>query len=659
MTNFLQKSKIIFHCKQVDILFAAIVFVLLILCIHLWQKLLLFTGLLWFRKNSHETVAVLVLLLFCSILLSFGKVYVLSNGSIFRVTDIKNGYIIADNGEYDVIVYGIENVSFDDVIYIKGDYEQIHSVRNMNQFCFDDYMARRGVCISLNAKDYYVFSKGCSIRSILYRYVMSMPSETRNLCLSLYFGIQREEGTYFIQSSGLHVSALAYALKKRLMRRRSEHQAQFFITVFSIFFGICFGFSDSLFRISCFHICSFLFEKKNVRLGASMVIVILLRPYLAGEMTFVLPVCIRLFHYFSSATNRGRFFSLPMLAFLQLCYFHEIAWIQTLFFQPLRKFYAVLFVFSIFLFVFPGWNEVLLTVAQILEMSVEWMQKITFHYAPSLLWIACWLFFLSMWMRSSSIRCSCLFAFALLFARVEPYFDPFFEVMIMDVGQGDCALISLPHHQGTIMIDVAGSLYKDIPKDIILPVLKDKQIQTIDLVVITHDDFDHSGGLESLEQWVRVKKVLTMKKDYNGKLNLYALLQDYKGIDKNENSIVSWFGRDNLSYLFMGDCGNEGEKQLLQDYDDLPCDFLKLGHHGSNSGSSMEFLHQMKPRYALISAGFDNRYGHPAKEVLLRLQQERIPYFCTAEDGAIVIRSVSVFKYLRTAQNDFVIINDR
>ena len=150
-----------------------------------------------------------------------------------------------------------------------------------------------------------------------------------------------------------------------------------------------------------------------------------------------------------------------------------------------------------------------------------------------------------------------------------------------------------------------------------------------------------------------------MKKDYNGKLNLYALLQDYKGIDKNENSIVSWFGRDNLSYLFMGDCGNEGEKQLLQDYDDLPCDFLKLGHHGSNSGSSMEFLHQMKPRYALISVGFDNRYGHPAKEVLLRLQQERIPYFCTAEDGAIVIRSVSVFKYLRTAQNDFVIINDR
>ena len=106
-----------------------------------------------------------------------------------------------------------------------------------------------------------------------------------------------------------------------------------------------------------------------------MVIVILLRPYLAGEMTFVLPVCIRLFHYFSSATNRGRFFSLPMLAFLQLCYFHEIAWIQTLFFQPLRKFYAVLFVFSIFLFVFPGWNEALLTVAQILEMSVEWMQK--------------------------------------------------------------------------------------------------------------------------------------------------------------------------------------------------------------------------------------------------------------------------------------------
>ena len=79
------------------------------------------------------------------------------------------------------------------------------------------------------------------------------------------------------------------------------------------------------------------------------------------------------------------------------------------------------------------------------------------------------------------------------------------------------------------MIDVAGSLYKDIPKDIILPVLKDKQIQTIDLVVITHDDFDHSGGLESLEQWVRVKKVLTMKKDYNGKTQFVCIATGLQG----------------------------------------------------------------------------------------------------------------------------------
>ena len=109
----------------------------------------------------------------------------------------------------------------------------------------------------------------------------------------------------------------------------------------------------------------------------------------------------------------------------------------------------------------------------------------------------------------------------------------------------------------------------------------------------------------------------------------------------------------------MGDAGIVEEMKLLELYDQLPVHFLKLGHHGSDTSSSLEFLHDMKPQYALISVGKNNRYGHPSPNVLKRLKDEEIPYFSTAENGGICIRSTKLLKYITTATGDFVIIKDR
>jgi competence protein ComEC len=85
----------------------------------------------------------------------------------------------------------------------------------------------------------------------------------------------------------------------------------------------------------------------------------------------------------------------------------------------------------------------------------------------------------------------------------------------------------------------------------------------------------------------------------------------------------------------MGDAGWEAEYQLLKNYPDLKVDVLVLGHHGSKHSSAYDFLKQLKPKVAIASAGFNNRYGHPSQLTQQRLKELNIPLYSTANKGSI------------------------
>ncbi|MPM63122.1 ComE operon protein 3 [bioreactor metagenome] len=90
-----------------------------------------------------------------------------------------------------------------------------------------------------------------------------------------------------------------------------------------------------------------------------------------------------------------------------------------------------------------------------------------------------------------------------------------------------------------------------------------------------------------------------------------------------------------FDWLFTGDLGEEGEDLLMRTYPDLKTDILKIGHHGSATSSSEGFLDHVQPELALISAGKQNRYGHPDAQILERLELRNIPIFRTDRQGAI------------------------
>jgi competence protein ComEC len=116
--------------------------------------------------------------------------------------------------------------------------------------------------------------------------------------------------------------------------------------------------------------------------------------------------------------------------------------------------------------------------------------------------------------------------------------------------------------------------------------------------------------------------------------------RDMVGSEANDASVIARLTYGDIEFLFTGDAPNAVEDQLVRRYSEaLSSDVLKLGHHGSNTSSSNYFLSSVRPKYAVISAGRDNRYGHPHAEVLLRLAELDIPYINTAEAGTITFKS--------------------
>ena len=106
--------------------------------------------------------------------------------------------------------------------------------------------------------------------------------------------------------------------------------------------------------------------------------------------------------------------------------------------------------------------------------------------------------------------------------------------------------------------------------------------------------------------------------------------------NENDNSNVLYFNYNNYQFLFMGDASIEKEKDILNEYSIENIDFLKVGNHGSDTGSSKEFIDIMKPKYSIISVGENNRYNHPKKSVLNTLSNSKI--YRTDKDGSIEIR---------------------
>ncbi|MCM3788489.1 DNA internalization-related competence protein ComEC/Rec2 [Domibacillus indicus] len=270
-------------------------------------------------------------------------------------------------------------------------------------------------------------------------------------------------------------------------------------------------------------------------------------------------------------------------------------------------------------------------------------------------------------MKLSLAICSFALAVFVLAGR----FSPEGKITFLDVGQGDSILIQLPRNEGNYLIDTGGQVpfeqeaWKErnggfsVGKDTVVPFLKREGIAKLDKLIITHADFDHAGAAAEVLQSISAKEIIISPgsgeepviadmiktglkireggegESWRTKSAVFQFLapddRDYEG---NNDSLVLFARIGGKTWLFTGDLEKEGEAELIEKYS-FHADWLKVGHHGSKTSSSPSFIQALQPQFAVISAGLNNRYGHPHKEVTDTLEKEGVRIYRTDKHGAI------------------------
>ncbi|MBC5638779.1 DNA internalization-related competence protein ComEC/Rec2 [Ornithinibacillus sp. BX22] len=282
------------------------------------------------------------------------------------------------------------------------------------------------------------------------------------------------------------------------------------------------------------------------------------------------------------------------------------------------------------------------------------------------------IFMLAMILRDRLTRAfayGTLLTMLLVSLMLRPYLSPYGSVTMLDIGQGDAIVIELPFRKGVFIVDAGAAISFESMEAtnrnytrVIKPFLQFQGIYEINAIIISHEDTDHAGSVKYIVDDYRVNtimiseyyqleeelihkqtqgEILRVKAgqvvEIKGKMfNILAPGVDNKG--SNENSLVFSISLGGRDWLFTGDIDKETEKDIIKTFPDLSVDVLKVAHHGSNTSTDPMFISAIKPNYALISVGKNNRYGHPTRDVLETLLKEQALVLRTDQAGAIIYR---------------------
>ena len=259
------------------------------------------------------------------------------------------------------------------------------------------------------------------------------------------------------------------------------------------------------------------------------------------------------------------------------------------------------------------------------------------------------------------------------------------EVVTLDVGQGDATFVRFPDNR-TLLIDggVQRAYYDakrqkrvdyDVGKRVIEPYLDFHGVRKLDMVVLTHPDVDHGGGLAHILDNFEVGRVLGISDlplnsqthrrlhtlvnaknipyafPFAGKIELTptatvnllhpidAASTDLMDDNKNDDSLVIKLTYGQVDILFTGDIGKQAEARLIASGKDLRAEILKVPHHGSSTSSSAQFIQAVQPRYAIFSLGQSSQYQFPHAEVVARYQARGCVQLRTDTSAAITLRT--------------------
>ena len=562
-----------------------------------------------------------------------------------------------------------------DVLELEGHFETLIFSHQEGRFNFKDYLVRKGVSQELVMKKANIlFLRPIRLRSAELKFLSSFSKETRACLDALLFSKKDYSSEVLSLAKDLKIisllgaSGIYFGILKKFLYRFFSYFVDEKKQTLLVFLILSFLFPFSFFKVGIARIYLFLgldaariiakqepfpYLKKLAIVG---ILFFICNPFLYMDESFLISFGFSFYIYLrrveinSFEKKRARklaFFLFSTLFLIPLFVSNGSISLLSPFastlFSPILLPYIVSGYFS-FLFRSPFYflenytNFLLSFFSSLSRIPLT----IGLYRVDSLFKDAYYgVLFLSLYLKEEGFNFSkeriLCFSFSLYLISILPptnYFS--YEVSFLDVGQGDSILIRI--HNKAVLIDTGGDNRFDMAKEVLIPYFRKENIRKLDALIITHPDFDHNGAKNSLLDNYRVLTLLERKENFPYRFGPIVIenLNDKNGTESNKNigSLVLSFRIDNIRFLLMGDAPKEVEEEIARKKK-VKCDILKVGHHGSNSSSCAPFLKAAKPLEAVISCGSKNKFGHPDKEVLRRLNKEAISIRRTDLEGTI------------------------
>ena len=494
----------------------------------------------------------------------------------------------------------------------------------------------------------------------------------------------RQNGiSHLFSISGMHISLFASVILYILKRISYNNYYNYGIVIlFLITYTLLVGSSASVIRSLIMYILfsiNKLFNLKIKKIDIMLIVLIIMliiNPYYlyhtSFQYSYLISFTLVLFSYKLKPikNNIQKSLYISFISFLisfPICIynFYQInilSILLNLVVIPLVNFF--IFPLSLISFIIPQFSYILSIFTNILQSISMFLYNnnigiITFS-KPSILMII--IYYISIYAFIYNKKIILIFII-IPFHKFFNYFNQYIQITTLDVGQGDSLLIQYPYNQGNILLDTGGLTNSNysIIKNKTIPYLKSIGITKLDYLIITHGDYDHMGEAINLVENFKVEKVIFNCGEFNeleqeltkvlnkNKIPYYSCIKELNIDDnklyflnnkdygnENDNSSVIYTELNNHKFLFMGDAGVEVEEDLIEKYNLKEIDVLKVGHHGSKTSSSKEFIDEINPKHSIISVGKNNRYGHPNKDVLNNLENSKI--YRTDQDGSIMFK---------------------
>ena len=592
-----------------------------------------------------------------------------------------------------------KELSLGDTLILKGELKSPNSSKNFYGFSYPTYLKYQKIFYIMKVSDYYIKQKNSNILYSIRNAIRSSISNDKvGSYIKIFFlgddtsfDTTLEEDfrnlgiSHLFALSGTQISFLISIITFR--KKTLNIKNLLFIFCILISYYLIIEENAAIDRALIFSLVFSLNNTFNLNILPlflillSLSILFLINPYYIFDVGFQYSTVISctLILYMNNKKSRGKIIdllevswvsflvSLP-ISLYHFSYINPLSIIYNLFYVPFIN--VIIFPLSMICFFIPYLSFILEFFINIFEGSVTFLSRFNIGYITLARFNILYYLLYYLLIYSYLFVKKKIFLFLILLMVLIHYSYPKIfpkdALYMLDVGQGDSFLLT--SNNKTMLIDTGGIMsyyteewmqYEKTSSGVYLVnFLKSLGITKLDYLVLTHGDYDHAGEALTIMDEIEVNNVFFNSNELNtleekiwnsssshyklkegdsfslGKFNFLVISNTYP--DENDSSLVLYSTINNKKLLFMGDASIKSEEYILDNYDISDITILKVGHHGSRTSSSKEFINKINPTYALISAGVDNKFNHPHEEVIERLKENNSIIYNTIINGMVM-----------------------